>query len=68
MTWTLLSAAVWLAVGIYAVASVYRNQMYVRSLPPSPGNQKIVRGQKAWFVFGLVAIMLGVWRLSAYFR
>jgi hypothetical protein len=67
-TWTLLWGAVWLAVGIYAVVSVYRNRMYVRSLLPTPGNQKIVRAQYGWLALGLLAILVGLWRLSAYFR
>jgi hypothetical protein len=60
--------AVWLALGVYALASVYRNGMYLRSLPPTAGNQTIARAQKVWFALGIVAILVGLWRLSAYSR
>jgi hypothetical protein len=68
MTWTLILGGVWLALGIYDVASVIRNRMYVRSLRSTPGNQRIVLAQKGWLALGLLAILVGLWRLSAYFR
>jgi uncharacterized membrane protein HdeD (DUF308 family) len=57
-------AIAWLVVGTYAMASALRQRRYVGSLPPTAGNRKFKQQRIAILVFGIIAIVGGLWRLA----
>ena len=59
----LVSTAVFLSVGLYALYVVREHSGYVRQLRDSPGNRKIKRREKSLFVMGLIFLLAAAWRL-----
>jgi len=61
-------ATLWLAVGIFAVASAQRYRHYIDALPGTAGNRSIKRQRIAILVFGVVGVLGGLWRLAIALR
>jgi len=62
----LISALIFLSVGLDALYVVRKHWGYVSQLPDSPGNRKTKRQQKILLVVGFLFLLGAVWKLSLF--
>ncbi len=56
-------AVAWFGSGFFGVVTALRHRAYVNSLPPTPGNLKMRRENRAWLIGGGAMVAIGVWNI-----
>jgi uncharacterized membrane protein YiaA len=58
---TAVVAVAWFGAGLFGILTGLRHRPYVNSLPPTTGNLRLKRQNRAWLILGVAMLAIGAW-------